>query len=89
LEAALCGNQVIGYTGQGAQEYWLPEVIESVESGNVVAFAQSVLNKVKQLDGSPAAPMQSAAINRLASTYSAAQERADMQAFIQRMGLAA
>ena len=89
LEAALCGNQVIGYTGQGAQEYWLPEVFESVESGNVVGFAQSVLNKVKQLDGSPAAPMQSAAINRLASTYSAAQERADMQAFIQRMGLAA
>ena len=89
LEAALCGNQVIGYTGQGAQEYWLPEVFESVESGNVVGFAQSVLHKVKQLDGSLGVPMQSAAINRLASTYSAAQEQADMQAFIQRMGLAA
>jgi hypothetical protein len=89
LEAALSGNQVIGYTGQGAREYWLPEVFEAVESGNVVSFAQSVLNKVKQLDESPRVPMQSTAINRLADTYSAARERADMQAFVQRMGLAA
>jgi hypothetical protein len=86
LEAVLCGNQVIGYTGQGAQEYWLPDVFEAVESGDVVAFAQRVLDKVKKLDGLPEFPVHTAAIDRLAITYSAAQERADMQVFIQRMG---
>jgi hypothetical protein len=89
LEAALCGNQVIGYTGQGAQEYWLPDVFEAVESGDVVGFAQRVLDKVKHLDGLSEFPVHTETINRLASTYSAAQERADMQAFIQRMGLSA
>jgi hypothetical protein len=87
LEAALCGNQVIGYTGQGAQEYWLPDVFEAVESGDVVGFAQRVLDKVKHLDGLPKFPVHTETIDRLASTYSATQERADMQAFIQRMGL--
>jgi glycosyltransferase involved in cell wall biosynthesis len=87
LEAALCGNQVIGYTGQGAQEYWLPDVFEVVESGDVVGFAQRVLDKVKQLDVLSEFPVHTAAIDRLASIYSATQERSDMQAFIQRMGL--
>jgi hypothetical protein len=89
LEAALCGNQVIGYTGQGAQEYWLPDVFEAVESGDVVGFAQRVLDKVKHLDGLSEFPVHTETINRLASTYSAAQEQADVQAFIQRMGLSA
>ncbi|MFM2074268.1 MAG: hypothetical protein RJB34_573 [Pseudomonadota bacterium] len=89
LEAALCGNQVIGYTGQGAKEYWLPDVFEAVESGDVVGFAQRVLEKVQHLSGLPEFPVHTAAIDRLASTYSAAQERTDMQAFIQRMGLSA
>jgi hypothetical protein len=87
LEAALSGNQVIGYTGQGAQEYWLPEVFEAVESGNVVGFAQSVLSKVKQLDALPRFPIESATIGALTKPYSPTQERADMQAFIQVMGL--
>lgn len=88
LEAALCGNQVIGYTGQGGKEYWLPEVFEAVEPGDVVGFAQRVLAKVKQLDTSPDFRAHAAAIERLATTYSAYQEQVDMQALIQRMGFA-
>jgi hypothetical protein len=89
LEAALCGNQVVGYTGQGAQEYWLPQVFEAVESGNVVGFAQSVLRKIQELDTLPEFPVESAAIQTLAARYSTEQERLDMQTFIQKMGLAA
>jgi glycosyltransferase involved in cell wall biosynthesis len=87
LEAALCGNQVIGYTGQGAQEYWLPDVFEAVESGDVVGFAQRVLDKVKHLDGLHKFPVHTETINRLASTYSAHQERLDIESLIDRMGL--
>jgi len=89
LEAALSGNQVIGYTGQGAQEYWVPEIFEAVESGNVVGFAQSVLRKVKQLDALSCFPIEVQAIDTLSKRYSCTQERADMQFFIQLMGLTA
>lgn len=86
IEAALCGNQVIGYTGQGAKEYWLPDAFEAVESGDVVGFAERVLDRVKCLDKLPNFPVHAAAIQRLATTYNASQEQADMQALIQRMG---
>lgn len=87
LEAALSGNQVIGYTGQGAKEYWLPEIFEEVESGDVVKFAQSVLDKVQMLDAMEHFPIYEEAINKLTSTYSADQERQDMNAFVDLMGL--
>ena len=87
LEAALCGNQVIGYTGQGAQEYWSPAVFEAVESGNVVGFAQSVLRKIQQLDAAPEFPLALDVIEDLRARYSPEQERSDMSTFIRTMGL--
>jgi hypothetical protein len=87
LEAALCGNQVIGYTGQGAQEYWSPAVFEAVESGNVVGFAQSVLRKIEQLDAAPEFPLALDVIEDLRARYSPAQEQSDMSTFIRTMGL--
>jgi glycosyltransferase involved in cell wall biosynthesis len=87
LEAALCGNQVIGYTGQGAQEYWSPAVFEAVESGNVVGFAQSVLRKIEQLDAVPEFPLALDVIEDLRARYSPAQEQSDMSTFIRTMGL--
>ena len=87
LEAALCGNQVIGYTGQGAQEYWSPAMFEAVESGNVVGFAQSVLRKIQQLDAAPEFPLALDVIEDLRARYSPAQEQSDMSTFIRTMGL--
>lgn len=87
LEAALCGNQVIGYTGQGALEYWSPEVFEAVESGNVVGFAQSVLRKIQQLDAALEFPLALDIIEELRARYSPAQEQSDMRAFMNTMGL--
>lgn len=87
LEAALCGNQVIGYTGQGGQEYWLPEVFEAIESGDVVTFAERVLAKVNAMDGQPDFPIHEACIRQLSDMYSQARELADMQQLIERMGL--
>lgn len=87
LEAALSGNQVIGYTGQGAQEYWVPTIFEAIDSGNVVGFAQSILRKTQALDALDQFPIESAAIEELAQRYSAKQERNDMLSFISAMGL--
>jgi hypothetical protein len=87
LEAALSGNQVIGYTGQGAQEYWVPKIFEAIESGNVVGFAQSILRKMQVLDALDQFPIESDAIDGLVQRYSAEQERNDMLAFISAMKL--
>jgi hypothetical protein len=87
LEAALCGNQVIGYTGQGAKEYWDPQVFTEIESGDVIQFAQAVVDKIKALDNLAVFPLNTETIRSLSELYSPAQELADMQSFIKAMGL--
>jgi glycosyltransferase involved in cell wall biosynthesis len=87
LEAALCGNQVIGYTGQGGKEYWAPEIFEAVESGDVVGFSQAVINKINFLDGLPKFPINTVVINSLISAYSPEQEIDDMNSLILKLGL--
>lgn len=87
LEAALSGNQVIGYTGQGGKEYWIPEIFEAIESGDVLGFSQRVLQKVNELDTTPNFFVNSQAIASLMEIYSAQQEKQDMREFITRMGL--
>lgn len=87
LEAALSGNQVIGYTGQGAKEYWLPEIFEEVASGDVAGFAQRVLAKVRAIDQAEQFDVPLSAIRTLAATYSEEQERSDMLEFLNSMGL--
>jgi hypothetical protein len=87
LEAALSGNHVIGYTGQGAKEYWRPEIFEEVASGDVAGFAQRVLDKVQAIDQAGQFDLPMTTIRTLADTYSDDQERNDMLAFLNAMGL--
>ena len=46
VEAALCGNLVIGYTGESGKEYWDPPIFDEVFSGDLRTFASIVINKV-------------------------------------------
>lgn len=87
LEAALSGNQVIGYTGQGAKEYWRPEIFEEVASGDVAGFAQRVLAKVHAIDQAEQFDVPLPTIEALAYIYSEDQERTDMLEFLNCMGL--
>jgi hypothetical protein len=87
LEAALCGNQVIGYTGQGGKEYWLPEIFEFIESGDLVGFSQAVIDKINYLDGLNKFPINTVAINSLISAYSPEQETHDLNSLIIKLGL--
>jgi hypothetical protein len=52
LEAALCGNFVIGYTGQGGNEYWREPVFTEVHSGDLVDFLEKIMVKVRLMDNS-------------------------------------
>ena len=78
VEAALSGCQVIGYTGEGAKEYWDAEIFSEIHSGDIKAFVKAVLNKINEIDRSPFVT-HTAAIQKLANRYSAEVELADMQ----------
>lgn len=50
VEAALAGNIVIGYHGQGGVEYWnSPNFIE-VDQGNIIDFVDKVLRHVRKIE---------------------------------------
>ena len=87
IEAALSGNQVIGYTGQGGKEYWRGGIFEEIESGDVVGFARAVVRKVNELDSLPELPVHHQVIDSLAQTYSQQQELRDLHNLIARLGL--
>ncbi len=42
LEAAIAGNMVIGYTGQGAKDYWIGSLFQEIDQGNLVSFVRAV-----------------------------------------------
>ena len=50
VEAALCGNYVIGYDGQGGKEYWKHPNFERIEQGNIQSFVQTVLHRVAAIN---------------------------------------
>lgn len=50
VEAALCGNFVIGYDGQGGKEYWAAPNFERIEQGNIQYFVEKTLEKINQID---------------------------------------
>lgn len=46
IEAAILGNKVIGYNGQGGSEYWNSSLFEKIENGNIIKFCKSILNNI-------------------------------------------
>ena len=50
VEAALCGNLVVGYTGEGANEYWQAPVFTEVHCGNIRSYVNQVLMKIADLE---------------------------------------
>lgn len=50
VEAALSGNIVIGYHGEGGREYWNEPNFQLVEQGNIQKFIEITMNKIKEID---------------------------------------
>jgi len=50
MEAALAGNLVIGYTGQGANEYWMAPNFIGVGQGDIRSFVNETLQAVQRFD---------------------------------------
>lgn len=50
LEAAFSGNVVVGYTGQGAKEYFAKPLFREIENGNFHDFAKAVLAAIVDVE---------------------------------------
>lgn len=50
LEAALSGNYVIGYSGEGGNEYFSPPIFSKIDCGDIQSFVTTILSTIKRLD---------------------------------------
>ena len=50
LEAALTGNFVVGYHGEGGREYWHDGVFVGIEKGNLHSFVHETLELIHRID---------------------------------------
>lgn len=55
VEAAFCGCTIVGYTGFGGEEYFLPEYTHPIQQGDVLQFAQTVEALLKEIERNPKA----------------------------------
>lgn len=86
LEAALSGNFVIGYTGQGAREYWTKPNFEEVHQGDIMTFVKLVCRRVRDLEaGKACVGHLSPGIERLRREFSLDAEKANLSAIYSRI----
>lgn len=50
IEAAILGNKVIGYTGQGGNEYWKRPLFDKIENGNIIKFCKIILKNINLIN---------------------------------------
>lgn len=86
VEAALCGNFVIGYDGQGGHEYWHQPNFQKVEQGNIQHFVSATINTINSIE-SNSIPFDGInnGISSLASYFSKENEISMLQNFIKKI----
>ena len=47
IEAALAGNKVIGYTGEGGKEYWKEPLFTEIKNSEIKNFCKCILKNIQ------------------------------------------
>ena len=50
VEAAIAGNYVIGYTGEGGKDYWKKPIFTEIYSGDIRNFVKQVIKKITEIN---------------------------------------
>ncbi|TNJ37007.1 glycosyltransferase family 4 protein [Prosthecochloris vibrioformis] len=74
LEAALTGNKIIGYTGEGGKEYWKEPMFTEIHSGNIIGYTKKILHEISMFDSGTGYVPDPQLIALLADQYSAKRE---------------
>ena len=82
IEAALAGNKVIGYTGEGGKEYWKKPIFTEIKNGDVKLFCKEVL---KNLDNKRFVKKTIKQRKSLSLKYSTVNERKSIQNFLKNL----
>ena len=86
LEAALAGNVVVGYTGQGGSEAWLAPNFQPIEQGDILGFVDAVRSAAARMEsGGLGLDVLRPGIARLADQFSAAAEARSLAALAARI----
>jgi hypothetical protein len=87
LEAGLTGNFIVGYTGQGGREYWIDDIYHAIEEGDVIGFANKVLENISIIDNGLSKENHKLKIQKLMNTYSKNAELNDIQEILSYLEL--
>ena len=49
IEAAIAGNKVVGYTGEGGKEIWKKPIFTEIHNGDVINFVKQIIVSTKKL----------------------------------------
>ena len=79
IEAALAGNQVIGYTGEGGGEYWKKPIFTEIKTGEIKNFCKEILKKIKTKNFIKISKKQR---DSLAYNFSLEKEKASIRKFL-------
>jgi glycosyltransferase involved in cell wall biosynthesis len=86
LEAALAGNLVIGYTGQGAREYWEAPNFLEINQGDIQGFVAATCKAIEAIDTMRLTRDDlNPLINRLTERFSTATEEANVRMLLTRI----
>lgn len=84
VEAALAGNIVIGYHGQGGREYWTSPNFVEIQQGDIQRFVFEVLDKVVEVSsGQLNLGELNSGINFLAASFSVERERSMLMRMVE------
>jgi hypothetical protein len=86
LEAAIAGNLVVGYTGQGAREYWQAPHFHEIQQGDIIGFVEAVAIAAQAFErGMINRAALEASSDALAARFSLAAEMAGLAALALRI----
>jgi hypothetical protein len=86
IEAAMAGNYVIGYTGEGGREFWDLPVFTEIHHGDFLFFAEALISLTKKIEKSEA-PCPLAHCSRLIKKFSEESQMQDILTMISKLEL--
>ena len=82
LEAAIAGNKVIGYHGEGGKEFMKAPIFTTIERGNILEFAKTI---IKKIDYKIDKKKQLKQIKQLTDTYSKKNEIKSIKKYLKHI----
>lgn len=79
IEAALAGNNIVGYTGESGKEYWKKPIFTKVYNGDIKNFCKQLLKNIESKNFLRRTKKQR---KRLAENYSIKKERNSINKFL-------